>query len=76
MLNESDLHDGTLRLRKGKRTYHVVGQKDIRLSAPIHSFTYLPAEILDDQQRRIGVCEARFDHKRDLWSFLRSFRRL
>ena len=58
------------------RTYQVVGQKDIRLSAPVHSFTYLPAEILDDQQRRVGVCEARFDHKRDLWSFLRSFRRL
>ena len=58
------------------RTYQVVGQKDIRLSAPVESFTYLPAEILDDQQRRVGVCEARFDHKRDLWSFLRSFRRV
>jgi len=58
------------------RTYRVFGEKAIRLSSPIHSFTYLPAEILDDQDRRVGVCEARFDHKRDLWSFLRSFRRL
>jgi hypothetical protein len=57
------------------RTYQVIGQKDIRLRAPVHSFTYLPAEIVDDAHRRVGTCEARFDHKRDGWSFLRSFRR-
>lgn len=58
------------------RTYEVVGQKDIRLSAPVHSFTYLPAEILDDAHRRIGTCETHFDAKRDGWRFLRSFRRI
>ena len=56
------------------RTYEVVGQKDIRLSDPLRSFTYLPAEIHDDNNRRIGTCETHFDTKRDGWRFLRSFR--
>jgi hypothetical protein len=58
------------------RTYELVGQKDIRWRAPVHSFTYLPAEILDDEHRRIATCRTRFDLKRDWWSFLRSFRPL
>ena len=57
------------------KTYELVGQKDIRWRSPVHSFTYLPAEILDPQHRRIGICQTRFDLKRDGWSFLRSFRR-
>jgi hypothetical protein len=56
------------------KTYALVGQKDIRWRAPLHSFTYLPAEILDPQQRRVGTCQTSFDLKRDWWSFLRSFR--
>lgn len=55
----------------GKR-YELVGQKDLRWLSPLHSFTHLPADILDDQHRRVGTCESRFDVKRDGWSFLRS----
>jgi hypothetical protein len=47
--------------------YELVGQKDI---------TYLPAEILDGEHRRIGACQATFNVKHHGWSFLRSFRRL
>jgi hypothetical protein len=56
----------------GKR-YEVVGQKDIRWRSPLATFTRLPAEILDEEHRRIGTCEATFDLRHDLWSFLRSF---
>ncbi len=56
------------------RTYELVGQKAIRWRAPIRSFTFLPAEILDDDHRRIATCRMVFDLKRDWWSFLRSFR--
>jgi hypothetical protein len=59
----------------GKR-YELVGQKDIRWRAPLKTFTHLPAEILDEEHRRIGTCETTFDLKKDLWSFLRSFRPL
>jgi hypothetical protein len=58
------------------RSYELIGQKDIRWRAPIRSFTYLPADIIDDDHRRVGTCKATFDLKRDWWSFLRSFRPL
>jgi len=58
----------------GKR-YEMIGQKDIRLRTLVESFTYLPADIVDADHRRVGSCEARFDLQRDGWSFLRSFRR-
>ena len=58
------------------KTYALIGQKDIRWRALIQTFTYLPAEILDDQHRRIGTCRTTFDLKRHGWSFLRSFRPL
>jgi hypothetical protein len=54
-------------------TYQLIGQKDIRWRSPLHSFTYLPAEIFDPQRRRIGRCSTSFDLKRDGWRFLRSF---
>lgn len=54
--------------------YELVGQKDIRFRSPLQSFTSLPGEILDQEHRRIGTCLTRFDLKRDLWSFVRSFR--
>ena len=57
------------------QSYELIGQKDIRWRAPLHSFTYLPAEILDAARRRIGTCKTQFDVVRDGWSFLRSFRR-
>jgi len=57
------------------RRYELVGQKDIRWLDPIRTFTYLPAEIIDDDHRRIAVCRTRFD-VRHWWTFLRSFRPL
>ena len=57
------------------KPYELIGQKDIRWRAPVHSFTYLPADILDADRQRVGTCETRFDLQRDGWSFLRSFRR-
>ena len=58
------------------RTYELVGQKDIRWRSLVRSFTFLPAEILDDEHRRIATCEVAFDLRHDWWSFLRSFRPL
>ena len=57
----------------GKR-YEMVGQKDIRWRRAIETFTTLPAEILDEDHRRVATCLTRFDYRNDLWSFLRSFR--
>jgi len=56
--------------------YELVGQKDIRWRSPLKTFTHLPAEILDEEHRRIATCEIDFDVKKDGWSFLRSFRPL
>ena len=56
--------------------YEMVGQKDIRWRSPLKTFTHLPAEILDEEHRRVGTCETTFDLKKDWWSFLRSFRPL
>ena len=57
----------------GKR-YEMVGQKDIRWRHALETFTTLPAEILDEDHRRVATCLTRFDYRNDLWSFLRSFR--
>ena len=57
----------------GKR-YEMVGQKDIRWTRPLETFTTLPAEILDEDHRRVATCTTRFDMQKDLFSFLRSFR--
>ena len=54
--------------------YELVGQKDIRWLAPFETFTTLPAEILDEEHRRIATCLLRFDLKRDGFKFLRSWR--
>ena len=58
------------------RGYELVGQKDIRLRSLRHSFTHLPAEILDEDHRRVATCETTFDLRNDWFSFLRSFRPL
>lgn len=57
----------------GKR-YEMVGQKDISWRHPVATWTTLPAEIVDEDHRRVGVCTTRFDLRRDGWAFLRSFR--
>ncbi|HEU0029043.1 MAG TPA: hypothetical protein VFQ53_00330 [Kofleriaceae bacterium] len=54
--------------------YELVGQKAIRWTSPLRTFTELPAEILDEEHRRVATCQARFDLKRDGLTFLRSFR--
>jgi hypothetical protein len=56
------------------KPYELVGQKDIQWRSPLRTFTELPAEILDEEHRRVATCQTTFDAKRDLWSFLRSFR--
>jgi hypothetical protein len=56
--------------------YELVGQKDIRFRSPIKTFTHLPAEILDEDHRRVATCQTTFDLRNDWWSFLRSFRPL
>jgi hypothetical protein len=56
------------------RAYELVGQKDIRWTSPLRTFTVLPAEILDEEHRRIATCQTSFDLKNHGLSFLRSFR--
>jgi hypothetical protein len=56
------------------RHYELIGQKDIRWTSPLRTFTQLPAEILDDEHRRIATCQTAFDYKHHWWSFVRSFR--
>jgi len=56
------------------KPYELVGQKDISWRSPLKTFTELPAEILDEEHRRVATCRTSFDVKNDLWSFLRSFR--
>ncbi len=54
--------------------YALTGQKDIKWTSPLRTFTELPAEIRDDTGRRVAKCKTRFDLKNHGWSFLRSFR--
>lgn len=56
------------------KTYELVGQKDIRWRSPLRTFSQLPAEILDEEHRRVGTCQTTFDLKHHWWSFVRSFR--
>lgn len=55
------------------KAYELVGQKDILYRHLPRTMTSLPAEILDEDHRRVAVCKTRFD-PRHTWSFLRSFR--
>jgi hypothetical protein len=61
---------------EGGKRYEMVGQKDIRWLSPLKTFTYLPAEILDEEHRRVATCEVTFDLTKEWWSFARSFRAL
>lgn len=56
------------------KPYELVGQKDIRWRHPLRTWTYLPAEILDEDHRRVAICKTSFDLRHHWWSFLRSFR--
>jgi hypothetical protein len=56
------------------KPYEMIGQKDIKWTAPLRTFTELPAEILDEDHKRIATCRTTFDLKNHWWSFVRSFR--
>ncbi len=56
------------------KQYELVGQQDIRWRSPLRTFTDLPAEILDEEHRRVATCRTAFDARNDVWGFLRSFR--
>jgi hypothetical protein len=56
------------------RGYEMIGQKDIKWTAPLRTFTELPAEIRDESGRTVASCQTTFDLKNHGWSFLRSFR--
>jgi len=56
--------------------YQLVGEKTIRWLQARESFTRLPAEVLDGAGRKVATVETRFDLQRDLWTFLRSFKRV
>ena len=58
------------------KPYELVGQKDISWSSPLRTFTYLPAEILDEDHRRVATARPPSTSQHDWWSFLRSFRPL
>lgn len=57
------------------KDYELVGQKDIRWRSPLKTFTSLPAEILDEDHRRVGTAQTSFDLRAQGIRFLRSFRR-
>jgi hypothetical protein len=58
------------------RTHRLVGQKNVELLRLAHTMTTLPAEILDESGKRVGIATLRFDARADLGKFLRSFRPL
>ncbi|MBE7448541.1 MAG: hypothetical protein HS111_06545 [Kofleriaceae bacterium] len=55
------------------RTYRFAGQKDIRWTEPLRTWTELPGEILDEAGRVVGRARTRFDLRRDGVRFLRSW---
>ncbi len=59
---------------KDGRTYEFRGQKDISVLDPVVTMTTLPASLYDDGGAEVARATVYFDVKRDLRSFLRSFR--
>lgn len=56
------------------RTLHLDGWKSVGYRRPVHSMSYLPATITDDDGTVVGEVELRFDVRRDLGRFLAGFR--
>jgi hypothetical protein len=56
------------------KPYTFTGQKDIRWTDLVDSWTHLPGELRDDRGRLIATCQTRFDLGADWLSFLSSFR--
>ena len=57
------------------RPYRFAGQKDIRFTDLIGSWTNLPATLFDQAGKEIGQARVRFDLRSDLLPMLVSFRR-
>jgi len=55
-------------------TYTFTGQKDIRWTDLVRTWTNMPGEIHDERGHLVATCEARFDLKEDWLSFISSFR--
>ncbi len=72
------LRDGTLRydlhFRGNDRLpYRLVGHKTVRLTRLVTTMSELPVALLDHDGRRVGEADVRFDVRRDLSEFLRSW---
>lgn len=57
----------------GKR-YRFSGQKDIRYTDLLRTWTTLPGEISDESGRLVARCQTRFDYRSDWMQFASSFR--
>lgn len=66
-------YDFTFVANDGERV-RFVGKKTVRLTALAHTMTHLPALLEDAHGKTLATCEVVFDLRRDLASFLRTFR--
>jgi choline dehydrogenase-like flavoprotein len=66
-------YDFTFVANDGARV-RFVGKKSVRVEALAHTMTHLPAALEDAQGATVATCEVVFDLRRDLASFLRTFR--
>ena len=74
LLDERRLvYDFTFRANDG-REYRFHGQKDVTLVGLYDTMTTLPASLYDSDGREIGRAVLRFDVRRDMRSFLKSWR--
>ncbi len=58
------------------RRLRLSGRKSVQFLRLMQTMTFLPAQILDGRDARIGEAKLRFDVRSDLYRFLRSFRPL
>jgi len=56
------------------KPYRFAGQKDIRLTDPVKSFTVLPGVVTDGSGREVARVETRFDLQADWFQFVTSWR--
>ena len=73
------LRDGTLRYDlnfrgNDRQSYRLVGHKSVRLARLVTTMSELPVRLLDHDGRAVGEAFVRFDVRRDLTEFLRSWR--
>ena len=54
--------------------YRFAGQKDIRLTSPVKSFTTLPGSIFDAAGSEVATADTRFDLRGDGLQFMTSWR--